>query len=105
MKILKIAIVILITAFFYSCNNSSDSIERINEDVKTIQNDFEKEYKQPVDTGWISVDTIIIDSVFIKRMDSSQYKYYRIKFSKPENTHITVKYIGCDSLNITTIRP
>ena len=61
------------------CADSPSLVEQIGKDVRDIQSEFEKGYKQP-NTSWISVDTVIIDTTVLRAIEQGQYRYYRVKF-------------------------
>ncbi len=85
------------------CTDSPSFVEQIGKDVRNIQQEFEKGCKQPKET-WISVDTIIIDTIIIKAIEEGKYKYYRIKIIPPQSG-ITTIYWGTppDSLSVGNV--
>ena len=102
-KFMRKILIILISLFAcIGCTDSPKLIEQIGKDVRSIQNEFEKGYNS--DTGWVSIDTIIIDTTFIREIENNGYKYYRIECkSIPQNTELRIIWyysLKSDSLSV-----
>ncbi len=97
--LLLVVLIILLGIAFYNDNtNESVSLtQQVGKRFRTMQDEFEKGYK--TDTSeWITIDTVIIDTVITNAIKDGRYRYYKFRVVPPKDGIIIMNYFINDSV-------